>query len=182
MNETVRHDMLATISKALEILQIAEEKDIYELKNLSNTTIHNASIFQDQDSITLAVIIYSISKIYERTGSLDPKLKTHLEETKKFLIFNHEENFHKALRNTVMHISRLDHKLDLYIQEVIQQARIKKGSKIYEHGISMAQAADLLGISQWQLMDYVGKTTITDSTPQSIDVKKRLEYARGLFK
>jgi hypothetical protein len=183
MNETVRKDILAAITGAIRILATKEESDFSELKELSNSTIHNASIFQDHDSISVAVIIYSISKIFERTGEVDRKVITHLKEMQRFLTEGYDHNFHRAIRNTMQHITMLDRKVGLYIEQVVQQARIKKGSKIYEHGISLARAADLLGISQWQLMDYIGKTTIQESTPpQMEDVKKRLDYARGLFR
>jgi len=93
-------------------------------------------------------------------------------------------NFIAGLSNTKIKIGakKLDGKIKMYIEQVMQQGRIKKGSKLYEHGISIARSADLLGISQWQLLDYVGKTTMTDATPQSLDVKKRLSFARELFR
>jgi hypothetical protein len=182
MNDTIRQDILNTLIQVIKILDSKEDRDFSDIKNLSNQVIHNASIYQDQDSITIAVIIYSISKIFERTSEIDPKLKSHMEHMIHFLEENNDSNFHKAVRNTMLHISRLDQKVGLYIEQVVQQARIKKGSKIYEHGISIAQSADLLGISQWQLMDYIGKTTIIDATPGIQDVKKRLDFARSLFR
>src|SRR4030043_606598 len=36
------------------------------LKDLSNQTIHTASITQDADNIAVAVVVYSLSKIVER--------------------------------------------------------------------------------------------------------------------
>ena len=56
----------------LKILQetkkAVKEEDVIELKRLSNKTIHSASIHQDTDSIMIAVILYSLSKILERTN------------------------------------------------------------------------------------------------------------------
>ena len=56
----------------IKILEEAKEaikkEDTIKLKDLSNQTIHSASIHQDIDCIMVAVIIYSISKILERTG------------------------------------------------------------------------------------------------------------------
>jgi len=40
--------------------------DVFKLKELSNQTIHTASTEQDTDSITLAILIYSLSKVVER--------------------------------------------------------------------------------------------------------------------
>lgn len=182
MNETVKKDIISTLTRAISVLDSKKEEGFMEIKELSNTTIHNSSIFQDEDSISVAVIIYAVSKVVERTGEVDKKLKQHIIEMRKFLVEGHLQNFHRAIRNTILHISKLDGKIKMYIEQVMQQGRIKKGSKLYEHGISIARSADLLGISQWQLLDYVGKTTMTDATPQSLDVKKRLSFARELFR
>src|SRR4030066_2122978 len=40
--------------------------DSVKLKELSNQTIHTASITQDPDNIAVAVAVYSLSKIVER--------------------------------------------------------------------------------------------------------------------
>ncbi len=181
MNEKVRKDIISALGRVISVLGSKKEEGFMEIKELSNTTIHNSSIFQDEDSISVAVIIYAVSKVVERTGKVDAKLAQHIREMKRFLGEGNIQNFHRAIRNTILHISKLDGKLKLYIEQVIQQGRIKKGSKLYEHGISIARSADLLGISQWQLLDYVGKTTMSDTTPESVDVKKRLLLAREMF-
>jgi len=77
-------------------------------------------------------------------------------------------------------ISKSDIKLKMYIEEVIRQAEIKKGTKLYDHGISLGQAANVLGISQWELMNYVGKTQISDHG-QSTNIVKKIKFTRGLF-
>ena len=46
----------------------------------------------------------------------------------------------------------------------------------------MGQVADSIGISIWDLMDYIGKTRIVDDFGHNLNMKKRLEFTRGLFK
>ena len=53
---------------------------------------------------------------------------------------------------------------------------------MYEHGISLGQVADALGVSMWELMDYIGKTRIVDKFGSETDIKQKLEFTRGLFK
>ena len=78
-------------------------------------------------------------------------------------------------------IGKIDEKLELYIEEVIEKSKIKKGSIIYEHGISVGKVAELLGLSTWELMNYIGKTTIADAGRERINVERRLAFARELF-
>ena len=79
------------------------------------------------------------------------------------------------------HISKADSTLDLYIQHVIDEANVKKASKIYDHGISLGQTAQLLGISHWELMRYVGHTKIPEGVIEKVNIKVRLNYVYGLF-
>jgi len=62
--QEIKHvlDVLKEVEKAI----ISE--DIIKLKDLSNQTIHTASISQDTDNILVAVLIYSISKVIERSN------------------------------------------------------------------------------------------------------------------
>ena len=71
MESAVRNDALRIISRVIEILEAKEEKDPMELKELSNNTIHNASVFQDECSVSIAVLIYALSKIIERNPEFD---------------------------------------------------------------------------------------------------------------
>ena len=78
-------------------------------------------------------------------------------------------------------ISKLELKFKQYIDEVITRAQIKKGGSVIERGISVARAAALMGIGQWELMSYVGKTNIHEQSLPKLDVMKRLNVARDLF-
>ena len=183
MNEVVKKDILEVLSDAISILEVEEERDVADLRELSNHTVHNASIFQDEDSISIAILIYSLSKVIERReGKLNyNSILNLLRNAKK----NLEQNKIDVYRNTVgkifSFISTIDTKLKLYMEEVINQAQIKKGSKLYAHGMSLGRAADILGISQWELMFYIGKTRLTDMDG-GVGTQERLNYARRLFK
>ncbi len=55
------------ILKILKAVQSAlKRRDNIAMKNLSNQVVHTSSIEQDPDVISVAVIIYSLSKIIER--------------------------------------------------------------------------------------------------------------------
>ena len=181
MESIVRNDALRIISRVIEILEAKEEKDPMELKELSNNTIHNASVFQDKCSVSVAVLIYALSKIIERNPEFDySRVFKLLKEARDKLENDKEDDFHVAIKKLFSEISKLDNKIKLYVQEVINQAQIKKGSKLCEHGLSCAKASQILGISQWELMNYIGKTALAENVPD-IDARARLKFARSLF-
>ena len=79
-------------------------------------------------------------------------------------------------------IQSLSGRLKDYIHDVFRKAQINKASKIYEHGISMEKTAKILGISQWELADYVGKTRIGDvNLGVTLPIRKRIKYVEEIF-
>ena len=88
----------------------------------------------------------------------------------------------RSIKNKLDIIDRLDTKLKNYIKEVIKDSQIARGSRLYEHGISLGRTADLLGISKWELIEYSGKTGISEIREGiTLSEDKRLRIARGLF-
>ncbi len=164
--------------------------DSVKLKELSNKTIHSASIFQDTDSITIAILIYSLSKLVERREHL--KIKNWSNFTRKFnlavsiaarsLEQNRRDKFTHYLEMARKSISSISPNIKPAVQDVLRKASINKASKIYEHGISMEQTAKLLGITQWELSEYTGQTGIADvDYNKTMDVKARARMALEFF-
>jgi hypothetical protein len=181
MEETVKNDIITVLRGTLDILN-QPSPDISKLKEMSNRTIHNASIYQDEHSISAAILIYSLSKIIERVkDKLDfAKIKNLLSISIEYLEDGNVESYHDFIQQIFEIISSTDSKFRLYIREVINQASIKKGSKIYEHGISASKTAEILGISLWDLYSYLGATNTPEDTEIS-SVRQRLKFTRELF-
>ncbi len=167
-----------------------EREDTFKLNELSNQTIHSASINQDTGSITIAVIVYALSKLIERKKTL--KIKNWDQLIKKFIcqfslaIKALEENktskYQECMRMARKTITSTALNIKPYVQEVLRKASINKASKIYEHGISLGHTAEILGVSEWELTEYAGQTKIPDIKYSiSLDVKKRAALAMEFF-
>jgi len=178
----------------VEVLQQASEaikkNDIGKLKELSNQTIHTASIHKDTDSISVATIIYSIGKILEREEFQKVKgcdefcanVGRVIGEAVNALKKNDEVVFKNKLQEIMTSVKKLSPNLKKDVQEVFRKAQINKASKIYEHGISMQNTANLLGITMFELAGYSGGKGVSD-TPEAktIDVKTRIKFAMDMF-
>ncbi len=164
--------------------------DALQLKELSNQTIHCATSFQDAGSITIAVLVYSLSKIIERkeqihiknwnvfvkrcTGFLDLAIKAVQE--------NNSTAFESHLASARASLASISINLKPYIEEVLKKASINKAGRIYEHGISLGQTAKLLGVSQWELAEYTGQTKTADiAYNATLNIKKRANMALDFF-
>ena len=166
-------------------------KNIFLLKNLSDRTVHNASAYQDTDSITLAVLVYALAKITERQRYTQYKdwpvfekaVLSNLDRATNDLNQNNFDSFRQDLTNIRGSINKLSSHLHDYIEEVFRKAAISKASRIYEHGISMQQTASLLGITPFELAEYIGTTGIADvNLGVTIPIQKRLKNAEEFFK
>lgn len=167
-----------------------EKNDTFNLRGLSNQTINTASLVQDADNIAVAVMVYSLSKIMERLDYRQlPGWKKFYRNTLLYLDKSIEDiesknytRFREDFKSIRSSVESLSGKLKKYVKEVLRTAEINKASRIYEHGISMEQTASLLGISQYELAEYAGKTGIPD-VPENYtrDTKSRIKLAMEMF-
>jgi len=178
----------------VQVLQQASEaikrNDVVRLKELSNQTIHTASARKDTDSISVATILYSIGKILEREEFRKFKGCTEfcagvgniLGEAVSALKKNDEATFKNKLQEIMASMKKLSPNSRKNVEEVFRKAQINKASKIYEHGISMENTANLLGITMFELAGYSGEKEVSD-TPEAktVDVKTRIKFAMDMF-
>ncbi len=179
MNQIIKTDILSILSETRKVI---EHNEIAKLKDISNHTIHNASIFQDSDSIMIAVIVYSLYKILSSNSSSVGVILKKLFELENLLAQDRMEEYENKSKLMLKFLSKKSKDFNRNVKEVIRQSQIKKGSKLYDHGISVSQAADLLNISVWELMSYIGKTEINDTFNYGLPVNKRISYARKIFR
>jgi hypothetical protein len=174
-----------------EARQALEQKDSYKLKLLSDQTIHTATIYQDADSIIVAVLAYSIAKIVEREnyqrlegwdifyGALIKNMDAAILslETGDYTKFM---DYLGKIRNS---INKIEGDLSNYIKDIFYKAQVNKAFKLYEHGLSAEQTATILGVSLWDLATYIGQTTVSEShLNEAIPVKERVKLAESFFK
>ncbi len=180
MEKKIKNDILKVLERAKELIK---KKRFSELKELSDHTIHNSAVYQDSDSINTAVLIYSLYKLFNKPHFSEQDYENVLKELNNAINALKEDNYSQynhAYKN-IYHLLSLVREIKDNIKYVIQQAQIKKGSRVVYHGLSIAQAANIFGISQWDLMNYLGKTNIYDSFTPEIPVKKRLDFAKEIF-
>lgn len=187
MRAEIKQDITSILKDALLTIK---QNDTEKLRKISDHTIHDASIFQDKHSTSIAVIIYSLSKIFEKNNYKEyenwnlfkMKCVKHLEKAKDYLAIDQEKKYNNEIKMLYRLIAEIEKELGMFITQVLNQAEIKKGSRIYEHGISIGRTAELLGISPWDLMSYVGQTKIAEMGPaEKKSVKERMDFTKKLF-
>ncbi len=187
MEEHVRFDILDVLSHAQAAL---EREDVRALKELSNMTIHNASIHQDSYSILTAVLVYTLAKVYERPkyeqykgwSAFCKECTVWMQEALQALEEHDDALFEKILKNVFAMMKKLDPKLRVHVRDVVEKAKVSKAFRLHEHGISIGRTAELLGVTQYELMEYVGTTYIGDvKENMTLRARRRLQMARDIF-
>jgi len=177
-------DILEQTKKAIQ------KEDTATIKNLSDRTNNTVAKTHDPDNITLAVIIYAMSKIIERRqyrnypgwNKFYKNVNVYFDKLIYCLRQKNEECFSETLKLIRAEIDNLSGKLRRYIQDVFRKAEINKASKIYEHGISLEKTAKLLGITMYEVAGYSGQSGIIDETINKISAKSRIKIAMEFFK
>lgn len=165
-------------------------KDYLKIKTLSNQVIHSASIEQDPDIISVAVILYALSKLIEREThkTYNGWLKfynnytAHIDRAITALQKDDMSKFRKEIRAIRDLIKHLSGKMQKYVADVFRRAQVNKASRIYEHGISMAKTAEILGVSIWELAEYAGNTGIGDvNLSITMPIRQRIKLVEKIF-
>lgn len=165
------------------------KKDIKKLRALSNHVIEDASIYQEDYIISLAIILYTLSKIlekgdYENNPGWNSFYKNSINDIKKLIHYitkSKFDDYSETLKKFLAEIKSLDKKVPMYIEELLNSSRIKKGSSVYSYGISLGRAAEMLGISKWELMNYIGNIEIMPPTIRAINAPQRYQIAKKVF-
>ena len=182
-----RQHLIELLTKAKESL---EQQDASKLKELSDQTIHSASVYQHTDFVLVAVITYAISKILERKDKLPIKnwqgfvrdLSNLLSLSINALQRNKQKLFIITLEKIKHYLQNSSDVMKPIIQEVLRKASINKASKIYEHGISLAKTTKILGVTPWELTEYVGeKENAHTGLSKTIDIRDRIKMTMEFF-
>lgn len=180
MREIVKEDILKVLGDAIDAVK---RDDLSLLQDLSNHTIHDASIFQEDDPLTLAVVMYALAKVMQKCsekGITCPVVIPSFKKAIEHLEADDDNAYRAVIKRLLRTVEKRDDRIKIYAQKVIEKAKIKKASKLHEHGISVARTAELLGISQWEVQKYIGRFRGDGST--QVKIGRRLKHARSLFR
>ena len=177
MKEIIKKDILNLLENSINALK---KDKLLKLRLISNQVIHNVSIFQDKDSISTAILIYTISKIYKEKNDINELVLPYLKELKRSLKKNNYDLYRKKIKELLNKMKKYS-KTKYYISEILQQAHVNKASKMYDHGISLSRVSETLGVSMWELMEYIGETSIPDTYEYETNIKNKIEFTRKIF-
>ncbi len=182
MKEAVKKEILYDLQKTIQILKVKEHKDVSELQTLSNHGIEDVALHKDLDLVSITVLIYSLYKVAHCFSEQDYKeVLRSLERAQASLKQGNLGKYNKSIKDLFRLVRKCNASVKEHLDDVMHAAQIKKGTLLLEKGLSMGQAAGLMGLSNWDLQEYVGKTPLLESDHEAVKVAKRLLNAQKLF-
>jgi len=183
-----KKDVLDVLEAALQAIK---SKYHAALHGLSDHVLHAMSIYQDPDITNVAVAIYALDKILETEKfQQHPKMKefvadviVHLKYAIKGLQKNDFKQYSRSVKELLGEIQGFTKQIRFYIEDVLHFAQIKKGSKLYEHGLSLGAAAEAMGVTKWELMEATGETVVHEKYVEPIaEDEERLRVVGKWFR
>ncbi len=182
MDAEIKKEILFDLGQSIEILKIREKSDVEKLRVLSDHAIEHVALYKNLDIISVTVLIYSIYKAFSCIDDKDyAALLKELEKAKSALERDEFGRYNRSIKILYEIIRRCSSQTKEHLQDVMHAARIKKGTALLTKGLSIGQAAGLMGLSNWDLQQYAAKTTALESGPVKFSAKNRMLSALKIF-
>ena len=182
MEEVIRKEILYDLSKALTIMEKRDKNDVDELRILSDHGIEDVAVHKNLDLISVTVLIYSLYKIIASIPERDyQSIIKELRYAKNSLEKNQLGKYNQNIKTLFQLIRKCNAKVKVHLQDVMEAAKIKKSATLFEKGLSIGQAAGLMGLSNWDLQAYTGKPPALEQHEENIPAKKRVAAALKIF-
>ncbi len=180
MKEAIRKEIIFDLNQIHTLLEKTSNPE--EIQKLSNHTIADVAAYKDIDIITMSVLIYALYKIYHIIKQEErDDLSERIIQAKTALGKRNLTEYNHQIKNIYTFIQSKGATIKEHLESVMQAARIKKGTVLLEHGLTMGQAAGLMGLSNWDLQEYASKTIALEPSKETIHTTKRLKIAYQLF-
>lgn len=168
--------------KAIKDLLLAiGEGNPKKMKDLANFVMRDVPFTRDRASIQLAVICYSLSKVFNKDYYRKDQMRWD-----EFVI-DLKNDLRRALDDAgaldkvLSDVKRLDESVGRFVSQITDKALSKKASTLHAYGLSIGSAAKLTGASRWDVQREIGQTKINDETRTPVLLADRLKAAKRVF-
>ncbi|MEM4133785.1 MAG: hypothetical protein QXO35_01860 [Candidatus Micrarchaeia archaeon] len=184
--------MIKEINKELEMIECInqiklafKDYDIKKLREINNKCEKNI-LLDEKLFFTLALLSYTLSKILVkarfRNASLYQKIDINLTQAVQFAKSKDEIALISSVWKTLETITDFDEKDKRYIIGIIEKGRTKIAASLYAQGLSLSRTISITGAQKQEVLNYSGKTVMSDRVGRTISAKERFNIAKKILK
>jgi hypothetical protein len=165
------------------IKQAFKEENALVLRKRSNMLVRSAVLEGDSTLAKLGAVAYCLNKLLTKEHiRSSPRWK---DEKRALLNALTEAGAAKTMRelNAALNgffskLTKIDKRAARYTQSMFDKAKVKLAADAYFLGLSLSQAAELLGADKKNVQYYIGITRASDKDPATLSIKERLRSFR----
>lgn len=169
-----------------EIIKAFENDEISNLRDIGGTLARRGALKSSHTLLEGGAVAYALAKIVQQIHRYPPDL---LEDFKKNVLKELKScvkapigEIDTCLDRILALISEFDNKTGKFVSNLTEKARANKATTVYSSGFSVGKAAQLSGVSKWEIMRYAGSTRLSDEIGVTKALEHRLKIARELLK
>ncbi|HIH11178.1 TPA: hypothetical protein HA241_03245 [Candidatus Woesearchaeota archaeon] len=182
MREEIEKEVLYDVRECIKIIEVRNETDFTQLETLSNHAIEDVAVYKDADIITITVFLYSLYKVVRTLNDTEYQTVIRLlRATQRALEQHNLGNYNRSIKALFSAVEKSNTQTREHLQTVMDAARIKKGTVLLSKGLSIGQAAGLMGLSNWDLQSYASKTTALEHDEKGVPASTRLNITLKIF-
>ncbi|MEM3408089.1 MAG: hypothetical protein QXT40_01060 [Candidatus Micrarchaeia archaeon] len=184
--------MIKEINKELEMMECInqikiafKDYDIKKLREINNKCEKNI-LLDEKLFFTLALLSYTLSKILVkarfRNASLYQKIDINLTQAIQFAKSKDEIALINSVWKILEIITNFDEKDKRYVIGIIEKGRTKIAASLYAQGLSLSRTISITGAQKQEVLNYSGKTVMSDRVGRTISAKERFNIAKKILK
>lgn len=176
--------MLENLVNRMKAIRSAfESSAALDLRQISNDSLTEAAMRNDEVVCRISVIAYCLHKFLSKEHVQDskrwPKIRgtilSQLDSSIRFLEKAKMKEFEGQLDRIGAAVRKADAEMGYFVQNLYDKAKVKQASAAYGLGMSLNQAAALAGANKKDLLNYIGITKMHDEMPSEIGIRERLK-------
>lgn len=162
-----------------------QKYDIKHLRDISKRCQKNI-VIDEQLFFYTALLSYTLSKILQKSRYRSPKLYQKviikLNEGVEFAKKSDEIFLLRTIDDMFKTITDFDERDRRYVINLIEKGRTKIAASLYAQGLSLSRVISITGAQKQEVLNYSGKTVMSDRVGKTIGAKERLKNAKEIIR
>lgn len=173
-----------------ELVSAVQASDVKKMKEIGNRLTSHVVLSQDREELNLAMIAYMLNKIFQKEhyrresqnwNEFVVGLRNALRDGKTAAEQANRIQLSSSISIIIDQIKALDAEFGRFAVDILEKAMAHKGSTLYALGLSLGQAAELTGSTEWEILRETGKTKVADEEKPTKNLEDRFRFAKKVL-